>query len=218
MPHSLAIALLTAARISYAQNAPPASPTLAPYRNRILGVYSSDTGTPLEGVTITDVLSGTRILTTSTGTATLAFLPDGGSFIRIAKLGYETHTFVAAISPKDTAPITVILVHSTATTLAPVITTDTAPHYISPALTGFEERRKLGFGHFISEAELRKNDDRSLPNVLERIPDFVVWKTHSLTKSVWPPGAVGDASHTPISEIIGKPTPCYVTVCIDGHS
>jgi CarboxypepD_reg-like domain len=38
--------------------------------------------------------------------------------------------------------------------------------FISPALTDFEERRKSGQGKFISEDELRKNDDHPLLNTL----------------------------------------------------
>jgi Carboxypeptidase regulatory-like domain len=38
--------------------------------------------------------------------------------------------------------------------------------YISPALSDFEERRKTGAGHFITEEELRKNDDHPLLNTL----------------------------------------------------
>ena len=164
------MALVAATQAAYAQNAAPAQTTPAPYRNRILGVYGNDTGAPLENVTITDILSGNKVTTTSTGTASLAFLADGGSFIRITKAGYETQTFLAAISPKtprqspsssSTRPLPL---------LQTIVATDSAPHYISPALNGFEERRKLGFGHFITEAELRKNDAREFSDVLERIP------------------------------------------------
>ena len=44
----------------------------------------------------------------------------------------------------------------------------TAPEkrYLSPGLQQFEERRKEGLGRFISEEQLRKNDDRSLLDVL----------------------------------------------------
>jgi hypothetical protein len=38
--------------------------------------------------------------------------------------------------------------------------------YISPALNAFEERRKAGFGHFISDSVLRRSEDRSLANVI----------------------------------------------------
>lgn len=51
-----------------------------------------------------------------------------------------------------------------------------ARKYISPALSEFEERRKAGFGHFITEEELRKNDDHPLINVLVgRIPGIKVF-------------------------------------------
>lgn len=44
----------------------------------------------------------------------------------------------------------------------------TAPErkYISPSLSDFEERRKTGSGHFITEEEMRKNDDHPLLNTL----------------------------------------------------
>jgi hypothetical protein len=38
--------------------------------------------------------------------------------------------------------------------------------YISPALRDFEERRKQGFGHFIDEETMRKNNERRLIDVL----------------------------------------------------
>jgi hypothetical protein len=38
--------------------------------------------------------------------------------------------------------------------------------YISPALRDFEERRKAGFGSFIDETEMRRNNERRLIDVL----------------------------------------------------
>src|SRR5258708_7056252 len=39
-----------------------------------------------------------------------------------------------------------------------------ARKYISPSLSDFDERRKTGSGHFITEEEMRKNDDHPLLN------------------------------------------------------
>ena len=80
------------------------------YRARLLGVYDADTGQPIEGAEVVDVLSHASSLTSKTGTVALVFLPDSGSMIRIQKIGYQPTTMVAAISPADTVPITVILV------------------------------------------------------------------------------------------------------------
>jgi len=58
-----------------------------------------------------------------------------------------------------------------ATQLDSVRVTAAVRKNISPALTDFEARRKSGFGHFITEDELRKNDDRQLLDVIVgRIP------------------------------------------------
>jgi hypothetical protein len=179
----VALVLMSPAIPAGAQGASPAVDTR--YRNRLLGAYESGTGAPVEGVRVTDVLSGTTAVTTSTGTVALVFLPEGGSLIRIAKLGYETQTMLATISPRDTTPITIVLVRSSATTLPTVVATDSAPHFISPALRGFEERRALGFGHFITEASLRKSDGRELSAVLEVIPGLrmVVYKAGTYVAS-----------------------------------
>jgi hypothetical protein len=134
------------------------------YRYRILGVFDEQTGDPIESVEVSDVLNGNKSLTTKTGTISLFFLPEGGSLIRLRKVGYEMQTFLVAISPADTTPITATLTR--ATQLATVVVTDSAPKYISPGLRGFEERHSKGFGQFIDEAEMRKNDEKTLAELL----------------------------------------------------
>ena len=49
------------------------------------------------------------------------------------------------------------------------VSAEAPPHYISPALRGFEERRNKGQGKYISEKELRAADNRTLPNVLMKL-------------------------------------------------
>jgi hypothetical protein len=158
-------ALLLTASVSFAQE-PSAS--LSGYRNRIVGVFDFATGEPIEGAEIVDLMSGTKALTTKTGTVSLIYLPDGGSLVRIRKFGYSPLTKFFAISPADTVPLTIMLV-SAATVLPAVVTTDSAPHWISPGLRAFEERRKSGFGHFITEAELRKSDAREMSDVMRSV-------------------------------------------------
>ncbi len=134
------------------------------YRYRFLGVYDAASGDPIEGVEVIDAFTGTKALTTKTGTVSLMFLPDGGSLVRVRKVGYEMQTLTVAISPADTAPVTVILAH--ATTLAPVIVNDTASKYIGGGLRTFEEHMKMGFGHFVTEDQFRKDDGKTLSNIL----------------------------------------------------
>jgi len=134
------------------------------YRYRLLGVYDEQTGEPLEGVEVADVLNGNKSLTTKTGTVSLLFLPEGASLIRLRKVGYELQTMTVSISPADTNPITVVLAH--AVQLPTVEVRDSAKKYISPGLQAFEERRRVGIGHFLTEDVMRKNETHTLGDVL----------------------------------------------------
>jgi hypothetical protein len=134
------------------------------YRYRLLGVFDAASGQPIEGAEVTDAFTGASARTSATGTVSLFFLPDGGSLVRIRKLGYAMRTMVVAISPADTAPVTVVL--EPAVQLPEVVTTGRVT-YLSPRLRGFEERRLRGAtGHFIPESVLRKEEARTLANVL----------------------------------------------------
>jgi hypothetical protein len=144
------------------------TPTRLPaYRTRILGVFDSQSGSPIEGAEVIDAFAHVTAVTTRTGTVSLAFLPEGGSMLRIQKIGFKPVTQVVEISPTDTVPITVLM-QAVTQTLPTVVTKDSAPTFLPPAIRAFEERRKAGFGRFITEAELRKNDSRSLTNVVRQ--------------------------------------------------
>lgn len=153
------------------RRATSAKPDKVPrYRARVLGIFDEASGSALAGVRVTDVLSGMSAQSSETGTVALAFLPDGGSLVRLQKIGYQTQTFMATVSPRDTAPITVVM---TRITLLPkVVTTDSAPRYISGNLRAFQERMKIGAtGYFIDENYLRKNDNRMLGELVRtRLP------------------------------------------------
>jgi hypothetical protein len=161
------IACVYAAAARAQQAATTPGPTT---RARLLGVFDILTGEPVKDAEVVDIATGTKALTTETGTVTLAFLPDGGSMVRVRKVGFEPQTFWAAISPRDTAPITIAFAR--AGQLLPAVKTtarsaaDSVPHWMSPGLREFEDRRKTGLGHFVPESVLRKEDYRTLGNVL----------------------------------------------------
>jgi hypothetical protein len=159
----VACALLTPAKIR-AQTPVTKPPT---YRTRILGVFESQSGQPLEGVEVVDVFQHITAVTTRTGTVSLAFLPEGGSMLRIQKIGFRPVTQFVLISPADTVAITVLM-EATVQALPAVVTKDSAPVFLSPGLRAFEERRRTGFGRFITEADLRKSDNRSLTNAVRQ--------------------------------------------------
>ena len=146
----------------------PRAASLPRYRHRLLGAYDEMSGNPVEDVEVMDVMSGTTDRTSQTGTVSLAFLPDGGSLVRLRKVGYAPVTMTVAISPKETAPMTIVMKRN-ARDLPTVVSRDSAPHYLSPGLHGFEERRRAGLGgQFVDQATLRKMDGDPMSTVLRR--------------------------------------------------
>jgi hypothetical protein len=136
------------------------------YRARILGVYDETSGEPVEGVRVLDIATGTSVETSKSGAVALFFLPDGGSIVRLQKIGYEAQTMPVAISPRDTSPITIIM--RRVTELPTVVTKATeTSHYISARLRGFEERSKKGFGTFIGDSVIRLNESRTLADLIK---------------------------------------------------
>src|SRR5215467_12679729 len=142
--------LFVAALGRAAAQSPPAHDTTRSlaYRNRLLGLFDQAPGEPIEGAEVFDVSTGWSAKTTATGTVSLVFLPDGGDLVRIRKVGYAPVFTKITISPKDTAPITMLLAR--VAELPAVVTRDTARHYISGNVNAFEERARVRVaGYFI---------------------------------------------------------------------
>jgi len=92
-----------------AKPAAPAPAAMPAYRYRLLGVYDPTTGDPIDGAIVTDLTTGTSAKTTSTGTVSLAFLPEGTTPIRISKEGFEDLSIGVEVSASATTPLTLIM-------------------------------------------------------------------------------------------------------------
>jgi hypothetical protein len=79
------------------------------YRYRVLGVFDQDTGDVIEGARVVDVNTGTYANTSSTGTISLIFLPEGGSLLRVTKAGYDDLNLTVDIGPTATTPLTLLM-------------------------------------------------------------------------------------------------------------
>jgi hypothetical protein len=135
------------------------------YRARLLGLFDQATGEPIEGADVFDVSSGWSAKTTATGTVSLVFLPEGGGLVRIRKVGYAPVFTKIAISPRDTAPLTLLL--ERVAELPAVVTRDSAHRFIAGPLNAFEERARLKLtGYFITDTLLRKSENRTLGNLI----------------------------------------------------
>ena len=94
---------------------------------------------------------------------------------------------------------------------------------ISPMLRGFEMRRRMGLGYFVSADELRRNEERDFSQVLrERIPALRIVTEKS---AVWAASArngvdlVGKDRQTrggSASQVMPRTPACWVSVFLDG--
>ena len=139
---------------------------------RLLGVYDAASGNPIQDAEVIDVINDVTVRTPASGLITLGFLPVGSSLVQIRKVGFAAETLLVSITARDTAPITIVL--NPLTELAAVVITDSAPRYINANLRAFEQRRKVGIGHFVTEAQLRKDDGLKLSHELGRIPGLTI--------------------------------------------
>jgi hypothetical protein len=205
----VALALLTASAAG-AQDSSVARPAAAipRYKLRLLGTFDEMSGDPIDGVEVLDVASGTSAITTKSGIVSLLFLPDGVSMLRLRKLGFAPITMNVAISPTDTAPVTVVMKRS-AQELPAVVTKDSARLYISPALSGFVERMHAGRGgRFIDDSTLRTMDADPLSNALRRLPGATVQDGRLLSTRT--------SSSGPVLRSAKPGLTCIVTVYEDG--
>jgi hypothetical protein len=115
-----------------------------PFIGRILGVFDSSTGDPIDGVEVLDLVSKMSALTTSTGTVALSFVDSAGSMLRLRKPGYEPQVLTIS-NHEGEVPLTVIL--RRAMPVLPAVVT-TAVRNRGPAdtvrrldLNGFYDRR-----------------------------------------------------------------------------
>ncbi len=111
-PKHLAEGAASAAKLLreiFPATAPDSAAPLAPYRQRVIGVFDAAKNVPLEAVAVISDSLGRQTFTTPSGAASLFFLPEGLNYVRVSKAGYRDTTFTVTISPTDTVPITVML-------------------------------------------------------------------------------------------------------------
>ena len=127
---------------------------------RILGVLDKVTGQPLAGAEVVDLATGTKAVTSSTGTISLAWLSPGTSVLQVRKLGYANKIQTVATSATDTGSVTVALTPLTQSLPAVVTRARAVGDTVRRLdLTGFYERKRSSGAPesaFVSGADLEK--------------------------------------------------------------
>ncbi len=155
--------------------AAPAAPANAAFRARWLGVYEQLTGDPIEGVRVLDMATGNSALTSKDGAVNLLYLSEGANLVKLQKVGFEPITVAVAIGPRDTMPMTMLM--RRLTELPAVVTTSKSESsHLSGFLRGFDERRRnAASGYFITDSVIRREEYRTLADLLHaHAPNVVI--------------------------------------------
>jgi hypothetical protein len=137
------------------------------------GVVTDSALVPLSDATISVLGSQVRVVTGSNGRFRVRDLKAGAYILLVRHIGYEAVSVRLQLTSADTARPSVTLQRAS-TTLEPVAING---QRLTPAMQEFEERRKLGFGHFITQAEIEKRNPVALSDMLNGIPSVLVGPT-----------------------------------------
>jgi hypothetical protein len=175
-------------------------------------VFDAQSRAALAGAELVIASKDRRATADSTGGYRFSELPGGVYAIAVRRLGYQQLTqdisvIVGAESETDFRLTRVV-------TLDTVESKAAAPKYISPALRGFEERKKMGNGYFLDEAFMRKSDDRQLANTLRRIPGVQI--VASRTSAFVASGRTGGSGEAGAMRSPAGNKVCFVSVYLDG--
>lgn len=123
--------------------------------DRLVGVYDVESGAPLTDVQLILVGTGREWRTSATGAVLLRALPSGEHVLRVRRLGYQPHSEFLTLSPRDSAPLTLVL--QPLPVVLPEVVVSARESAYERKLTGFLERRRASAApasSFITENDL----------------------------------------------------------------
>jgi hypothetical protein len=131
----------------------------------ILGVVADSSLRPVAGADVSLAGSSVRVATDSLGRFRVVNVPPG-RFLMIARsIGYRPATSPVDIASDDTLRLAFTLEPATAHELATVVVTERS---LSAKLQEFEQRRKLGFGEFFTQADIEKINGLHVGDIVRR--------------------------------------------------
>lgn len=140
---------------------------------RLLGTVTDTSGARLSRAEVWVVAeSALRAVTNDSGEFELAGLPAGAITLAIRRLGYESATFSATLTP-GRAHRAVFPLTPSAHILAELRVQDTASSWLSL----FEQRRSMHRGTFITRRDFEKDNLRIASDILRRVAGVQVMPT-----------------------------------------
>ena len=130
-------------------------------------VVSASTGRPLDGAVVALVGSGAGAITDSTGAFRIPRTPPGPDTVRIRFIGYEASDAPIELRPAATTRA-VFLLSPTAVRVAELRVE--VERRSDTEVSGFDERRRQGFGYFMSRREIEEAKPLETSDLFRRIP------------------------------------------------
>jgi hypothetical protein len=132
------------------------------------GVARTQTGQPVNGARVTVWGTGVEAVANAAGQYQFVDLPEGSYTVEVRALGFQPHR-----APADLVAGRDVVVDLTLTPLVTSIDTLRVRANRAVPLEEFERRRKLGFGHFVTEEEIRKKAPTYMADIFRGLPGVV---------------------------------------------
>ena len=196
------------------------TPAAAQGLSSVVGkVLHDENERPIAGAEVSISGALLKATTDSAGAFRLTAVPAGKQIVWVRKIGFNPVSAVLTFVAGETIDSDFLLAPST-TRLPEVEVRADAP--VAPKLAEFEERRKAGFGHFLTGPTLEKMEGRRLSEVLATIPGPSILR--GTTNAAWVVGGRGPVSLLrnggAITEMDRRkganPGLCYSAVVLDG--
>jgi hypothetical protein len=140
--------------------------TLVAQASVLSGTIARDSaGTAVAGAEVLLPALKRSATTNDAGAFRLEKLPAGRYEVMVRHVGFEPLIDTVQFDQGSHVDRRFLLTEKPAH-LEPTVTTAPERKYIAPALREFEERRRQGFGHFITDEELRKDESRDMANII----------------------------------------------------
>jgi len=132
------------------------------------GVARNQTGQPVNGARVTLWGTGVEATANASGQYQFAALPEGTYTVEVRAVGFQPHR-----APADLLATRENVLDLTLTPLVATVDTMRVRANRAVPLEEFERRRKLGFGHFLTEDDIKKKGPTYMGDIFRGLPGVV---------------------------------------------
>lgn len=176
MRQRLAGAALTLAIPLMVEGQSPVAPATAVFAGAVL---ADSTERPIGGAEIAIGSLRLEARSDSSGAFTLPGIRAGRHLVTVRAVGYREFSAMLEFRAGQRLETDVVLA-SAAQSLAKVDVRESAPSGDHPLIREFDERRKMGMGHFLTQAEMGQAEGRKVMEFLTgQMPGLRIWGTRT---------------------------------------